>query len=72
MTPSQLATAAERAGPEQQRELLPAMEPLASRYWRHPSQCDHMFVLEYLTASTTTGYCRGCGAAITVIARSSA
>jgi hypothetical protein len=38
--------------------------PLASRYWHHPDDCSHRYVLEYLTALTTSGYCRGCGALI--------
>lgn len=38
--------------------------PLASRYRHYPDDCSHNYVREYPTASTTSGYCRGCGVLI--------
>jgi hypothetical protein len=35
---------------------------LARGYWNHPNDCPHTsYRVEYLTAATATGYCRGCG-----------
>ena len=62
-----IASRAEQAKPDEARGLL--MPPLHPRYFYHPDQCHHGYIIEFGTASTI-GQCRGCGTMIAAIAKS--